>query len=86
LRKFTAPGGVELDAIAPTVAVRVTLWPLVAGFGETVRLVVVATGPGVAPPPELEEPPHPVRRVAASRVTLSVAARSRLLGRMERME
>jgi hypothetical protein len=61
-RKVTVPVGTELEDGAATVAVSVTVWPLVAGFGDAERVVVVATGPGVGPPPELE-PPHPARRV-----------------------
>jgi hypothetical protein len=77
LKKVTEPVGVELEDGAETVAVRVTVWPLVAGFGDAESELVVATGPGLVPPPELEEPPHPARRVAA---------RSRLAGRARRME
>jgi hypothetical protein len=72
----TAPVGVPLDEV--TVAVRVTLWPAVAGLGEADSVVVVAAGPGVEPPAEFEEPPHPARRVETRR---RPAGRVRRMGR-----
>jgi hypothetical protein len=63
LKKLTVPPGMPSDE--ETEALRVTDWPLLAGFGDADRVVEVATGPGLVPPPEFEEPPHPARRVEA---------------------
>ena len=44
-RKVTLPGGVlEPDAVATTVAVKVTFWPWLDGLSEVVTVVVVAGG------------------------------------------
>ena len=39
-RKLTVPVGVEVP-LTLTVAVRVSAWPVLTGFGEAIRLVVV---------------------------------------------
>jgi hypothetical protein len=74
----TDPLGIEVgvEAEEDTVAVRVTVCPLVAGFGDAASSVVVVAGPERWEPPEpFDEPPQPARNGSTERRQAAKAKR-----------
>jgi hypothetical protein len=71
LRNVTVPSGEPVGA-GVIVAVKVTIWPIDAGFGETVRLIAVAVPTVKLSGAEVEAPSTPLPEYTAVRLKTPV--------------